>query len=153
MIISKTIEFDMGHRIPYHKSKCRSPHGHRYKLTVYVEGDVIDLEGKSDHGMVMDFSDVKNIMMKEVHDQFDHAFVYWDKDEALCDFYHKEDHFKSIKVPFTPTVENLSAWIYRLMDTSLCTRYKDKLKLHHVELYETPTCKATFRSEDDVPWN
>ena len=149
MIISKTIEFDMGHRIPYHKSKCRSPHGHRYMLTAYLQGDVVDLEGKSDHGMVMDFSDIKTILMKEVHDVLDHSFIYWEKDEVLCDFYHKEDHFKSIKVPFTPTVENLAAWIYKLLDIGFCVRYKDGLKLQKVELFETPTCKAICYGTED----
>ena len=142
MIISKAIEFDMGHRIPYHKSKCRSPHGHRYKLTVYLEGDVVDLEGKSDHGMVMDFSDIKRIMMAHVHDVLDHAFIYWEKDEALCDFYHNEDHFKSVKVSFTPTVENLSAWMFGILHKRIHDHYMNNLILHHVELYETPTCKA-----------
>ena len=139
----------MGHRIPHHKSKCRSPHGHRYKLTVYLKGDVIDIEGKSDHGMVMDFSDIKKIMMEEIHDQFDHAFVYWDKDEALCDFYHKEDHFKSVKVPFTPTVENLAGWIFHELHQRYEDVYGTELILKKVELYETPTCKAICYGLED----
>ncbi|MBI4225594.1 6-carboxytetrahydropterin synthase [Candidatus Roizmanbacteria bacterium] len=40
MVITKIIEFDMGHRIPNHKSQCRNLHGHRYKLEVNLEGDV-----------------------------------------------------------------------------------------------------------------
>tara|TARA_Y100000310_G_C20502198_1_gene724565 strand:- start:212 stop:673 length:462 start_codon:yes stop_codon:yes gene_type:complete len=152
MIISKTIEFDMGHRIPYHKSKCKSPHGHRYKLTAYLEGDIADLEGKSDHGMVMDFKDVKKILMKYIHDDFDHGFMYWEKDEVMDDFFKKESYFNSIKVPFTPTAENIVAYIFKYLDEKYKDIYDTGLKLYKLELWETPTCKAVFRRIDDVPW-
>ena len=151
MVISKEIEFDMGHRIPHHKSKCRSPHGHRYKLIAYLEGDVVDLEGKSDHGMVMDFGDIKRIMMKDVHDVLDHSFMYWEKDEEMSKFYEKENHFKSNKMSFTPTVENMAAWIFECLDRCLREVYEEKLLLHHVELYETPTCKAICYNRTP-PW-
>jgi len=149
VIISKEIEFDMGHRIPHHKSKCRSPHGHRYKLIVYLMGDVLDLEGESDHGMVMDFSDIKKILMEEIDEQFDHAFVYWEKDEALCDFYEKEDHFKSVKVSFTPTVENLAGWFFHQLHVRFMDTYGNNLTLNAVELFETPTCKAVCHGLED----
>ena len=152
MLISKEIEFDMGHRVPYHKSKCVNPHGHRYRIRVTLSGDVVDLEGKSDHGMVMDFKDVKRVLMKYIHDDFDHGFMYWEKDEVMDEFFKNESYFNKIKVPFTPTAENIAAWVFKYLDEKYTDIYDTGLELHKVELWETPTCKATFRRSDDIPW-
>jgi 6-pyruvoyltetrahydropterin/6-carboxytetrahydropterin synthase len=39
--VTKIVEWDMGHRVPNHKSKCRNPHGHRYRLEVTIGGPLI----------------------------------------------------------------------------------------------------------------
>ena len=57
LTITRKLEFDAGHRIPDHKSQCRNLHGHRYTLEITLVGAVIDVEGSSDNGMIMDFSD------------------------------------------------------------------------------------------------
>ena len=59
LTITRKLEFDAGHRIPDHKSQCRNLHGHRYVLEITLVGNVIDQEGNSDNGMIMDFSEVK----------------------------------------------------------------------------------------------
>jgi 6-pyruvoyl tetrahydropterin synthase/QueD family protein len=61
LTITRKLEFDAGHRIPDHKSQCRNLHGHRYTLEITLVGAVIDVEGSSDNGMIMDFSDIKSI--------------------------------------------------------------------------------------------
>ena len=61
MLITKCLEIDMGHRVPNHKSKCATPHGHRYKIEVGVDDKVIDTKGVSDEGMVIDFGDKRFI--------------------------------------------------------------------------------------------
>lgn len=82
--ISKTIEFDAGHRVPTHAGQCRSPHGHRYKVTVRVSGRVVpDLDLASESGMVTDFAFLKDTMMRLVHKTYDHAFIVWEKDDAM----------------------------------------------------------------------
>ena len=58
MFITRRLEFDAGHRIPHLKSQCRHLHGHRYALEVTLSGEIIQVEGVSEQGMVMDFSDV-----------------------------------------------------------------------------------------------
>ena len=42
MLITKEIEIDAAHRVPNHKSKCRTFHGHRYRIEVGVDDKVID---------------------------------------------------------------------------------------------------------------
>ena len=66
--IRRWIETDTGHRVPNHKSKCCHLHGHRYRWEAEIEGDVVDVEGVSDEGMLIDFSDVSAILKEHVHD-------------------------------------------------------------------------------------
>ena len=78
--IRRWVETDTGHRVPNHKSKCRHFHGHRYRWEAELTGDIIQSEGASDEGMVMDFSDVSALLNTYIHDVVDHAFVVFEKD-------------------------------------------------------------------------
>lgn len=146
MRITKIIEWDMGHRIPNHKSKCKNPHGHRYKLEITVEGDLSAKIGESNQGMVIDFSDIKKILMTEVHDVCDHGFMYWENDLEMSKFYKLHPKFKSIKVDFVPTAECISDWIFKRLEKKLAKSYKRSLTLVKVQLWETPTSSAIINS-------
>ncbi len=61
MLITRRLEFDAGHRIPDHKSQCRHLHGHRYAIEITLSGDIINKAGDAANGMVMDFSQVKDL--------------------------------------------------------------------------------------------
>ena len=69
--IRRWVETDTGHRVPNHKSKCRHMHGHRYRWEAELEGDVVTERGVSDEGMLMDFSDISNILEEHIHDVID----------------------------------------------------------------------------------
>lgn len=79
--ITRRVEFDAGHRIPDHKSKCRNVHGHRYVLECTVTGKLGD-QG-SDRGMIKDFGDLKQIMLDNVAEPWDHAFLVYCDDELM----------------------------------------------------------------------
>ena len=61
MLITRRLEFDAGHRIPDHRSQCRHLHGHRYVIEITLSGNIIDKAGDAANGMVMDFSQVKDL--------------------------------------------------------------------------------------------
>ena len=93
MKITKIIQWDMGHRILNHRSVCKGLHGHRYKAEITVEGKLVNSSTKSEHGMVMDFADIKSIAKTEIHDKLDHGFMVWEKDDELIEFFrHTEGH-------------------------------------------------------------
>lgn len=148
MKISKQIEWDMGHRVANHKSKCRNLHGHRYKAEITVEGRLIDVDGASDEGMVIDFGDIKEIMTKQIHDVLDHGFMVWSKDYVLINFFKKNKDLKHIIVPFIPTSENIAGWVFLNLDKKFKDRYKTGLKLYSVKLWETPTSVAICTRKD-----
>jgi 6-pyruvoyltetrahydropterin/6-carboxytetrahydropterin synthase len=142
--ISKEIEFDAGHRVPLHESKCKNPHGHRYRVVAYIEGDLIT-EGP-ESGMVRDFSVVKQLLVDLVHDKYDHGFIVHEDDlDVLEAFqviltnegYRSNLDFKVIVVPFIPTAECLAKGIYDDMKPHLPNLFK-------VEVWETPTSCAEY---------
>ena len=74
--IRRYVETDTGHRVPNHKSKCRHMHGHRYRFEAEIEGDVVQVAGVSEEGMLMDFSDISTILTKVVHDVIDLSLIH-----------------------------------------------------------------------------
>ena len=76
--ITRKLEFDAGHRIPDHNSQCRNLHGHRYTLLITLIGEVVKQDGVSDNGMIMDFSDVKELALEHLVSLWDHAFFVYE---------------------------------------------------------------------------
>jgi 6-pyruvoyltetrahydropterin/6-carboxytetrahydropterin synthase len=143
MIITKEIEIDMGHRIPNHKSKCSSCHGHRYKIEVGVDGNLITTEGSSDEGMVIDFGDLKQVMIDVLDKQFDHGFIIYEKD-SLVSALRNDKSTKLTVVEFIPTAENLAIFWFNLLRSRLQDR---GIKLSYVKVFETPTSTAYYEGE------
>tara|TARA_Y200000002_G_scaffold274246_1_gene228567 strand:+ start:2433 stop:2843 length:411 start_codon:yes stop_codon:yes gene_type:complete len=88
-------------------------HGHNYELIVKFEGEI-----DQDTGMVMDLSDLKKIIVREVEDVLDHKNLNLDI-----------DYFKD-KIPSS---ENLAVFIWNKLNDSI--ELEGKLS---IVLYETP---------------
>jgi len=153
--INKEIEFDAGHRVPLHESKCKNPHGHRYRVVARVFGELIT-EGP-ESGMVRDFSVVKQLLTKHVHDRFDHGFIVAkadgpmlhalgelnDDNEVLVDHASGEENrygWKVIVVDYYPTAECLARDIYDTLKPELPN-------LFGIDVWETPTSCATYMED------
>ncbi len=146
MRIGKVIQWDMGHRVLNHRSVCRGLHGHRYKAEICVEGNLVEKENASEEGMVIDFADIKKTAQKFIQEELDHAFMVWDKDEELLDFFKKSKGHKPVIVPFTPTAENVAAYIYANLKDKFADVFNTGLRLHSIKLWETPTSYAICES-------
>tara|TARA_B100000700_G_C14774315_1_gene728232 strand:+ start:239 stop:685 length:447 start_codon:yes stop_codon:yes gene_type:complete len=144
MDITKIIQWDMGHRIENHRSICKGLHGHRYKAEICISGDLITEAGVSEEGMVMDFADLKKIALSEILDKMDHGFMVHDKDIEMINFFKKHDGHKPVIVPFVPTAENVSKYIYEILSKKILDIKDQNLKLKYVKLWETPTSYAKF---------
>lgn len=149
--ISKEVQFDSGHRVPTHKGKCKFPHGHRYRVIANCVGSIIDDPSRADHGMLVDFGDLKNAMNKLIHDRLDHKFIVWQDDgrmrtilggfaiQGIEDW--KEAYYL---FPYIPTAENIACWSFQQLDPYLTELYGDDLRLESVQVWETPTSEATY---------
>lgn len=148
MLISKQIEWDMGHRVMNHHSKCKNIHGHRYRMEIVMKGNLITKEGLSSEGMVIDFGDIKSIAISNIHDILDHGFMVWEKDGLLVKIFSKNPQLKHIIVPFTTTAENIAAWCFKRLASSFSDTFGTNLKLHSIKIWETPTSLVICKEED-----
>ena len=143
--IRRYVETDTGHRVPNHKSKCRHLHGHRYRFEAEIEGDVVSVEGVSDEGMLMDFSDVSHILTEKIHDVVDHAFVVFEGDkQAIAALKMMNDDHRTLIVDFIPTAENLAKWAFEQVEPHIQSVYGNKLRLVAMHVRETPKSTASW---------
>ena len=137
----------MGHRVLNHRSVCKGLHGHRYKAEICVEGELVLESGASEEGMVIDFADIKKVALKFIQEELDHAFMVWDKDEELLEFFNKSKGQKPVIVPFTPTAENVASYIFFMLKDKFKDVFKTGLHLHSVKIWETPTSYALYEQK------
>ena len=134
----------MGHRVLNHRSVCKGLHGHRYKAEICVEGKLIEEKGASEEGMVIDFADIKKVAQKFIQEELDHAFMVWDRDHELLEFFKSSQGHKPVIVPFTPTAENVAAYIFNELKDKFTDVFQTGLKLQSVKLWETPSSYALY---------
>jgi 6-pyruvoyltetrahydropterin/6-carboxytetrahydropterin synthase len=144
--IRRWVETDTGHRVPNHSSKCRHIHGHRYRWEAEIEGEVIDIEGVSDQGMLIDFSVISSILNKYIHDIVDHAFLVYSGDAVMLDSLQSlGDEHRTVVLPFIPTAENLAKWAFEQVSPHISTEYGNQIRLVAMHVRETPKSWASWR--------
>jgi 6-pyruvoyltetrahydropterin/6-carboxytetrahydropterin synthase len=142
MDITTRLEFDAGHRIPNHKSNCKNLHGHRYAIEVTVTGPIHEDSKSSDFGMVIDFSDVKQIIKDLVVERWDHAFIVYQDDKEIINFLNTIPNHKTVIFPVVPTAENMASEAYRILSVEFKKRFNHQLTIKRIRMYETPNSWA-----------
>lgn len=143
--VTKEFRFEMAHVLWNYDGPCRNVHGHSYKLFVTITGIPVQDPSNPKNGMVMDFSDLKKIVRKEITDVFDHSVVVNNTfdNEKLGKF--SELFGNVVPVSYQPTCENLVAdfatRIMRLLPSATT--------LHSLKLYETATSYAEWFAADN----
>lgn len=152
---SKEIEFDAGHRVPYHDSQCRYLHGHRYRVRATVEAhDTVQPDPDNPRsGMVLDFGEIKKALVTQVHDPFDHKLILWDQDPLVSNEFWDCLNGSAIArdglvlISSIPTAEELARIFFDRVNAYLKPRVPSAVLLEKIEVWETPTSLATYRGE------
>lgn len=118
VIVSKEFTFDSAHHLHCYEGKCKSLHGHTYKLQVLISGFT------DDRGFVIDFSDIKRIVKERVLNKLDHRYL------------------NEVLPPMNTTAENMVVWIYEQIQEGLRPFDNQQLQLEELRLWETPTSFA-----------
>jgi 6-pyruvoyltetrahydropterin/6-carboxytetrahydropterin synthase len=124
--LGKIFSFSAAHRLPSHKGLCRRLHGHTYKLEVRVSGEPITSQICPDWGMIIDFTELKNIVKEVVLDSHDHVY--------LNDIYPN------------PTAEVMVYAIAKAIHEKLPVRVHLKM----VKLWETETSYAIWKTTENL---
>ncbi len=125
--ITKEFKFDSAHRLYDNNlseeenikifGKCSNLHGHTYHLFITVSGE-------EKNGMMINFTDLKNIVNKNVIDKFDHKCL---------------NETPEMKGMLT-TCENQVDIIWNLLEKDLII---NGVQLEEIKLYETETSFTT----------
>jgi 6-pyruvoyltetrahydropterin/6-carboxytetrahydropterin synthase len=143
--VTKEFSFEMAHALWNYDGPCRNVHGHSYRLFVTLSGTPADNHYDPKNGMVIDFTDLKNIVKKEIISVFDHAVT-------LSENYGKEKiellrsiFGNTVVVDYQPTCENLVADFAARIKKQLT----EKVRVHSLKLYETTTSYAEWYASDN----
>lgn len=139
--VTKEFKFEMAHALWGYDGPCKNIHGHSYTLAVTVKGKPIDEHQHPKSGMIMDFGDLKKIVVSEIIEKFDHCLILSNKDHLVSVLTDQ----KVIAVDFQPTCENMLIHFSELIMHKL-PKY---VSLHHLLLKETSTSYAEWYAEDN----
>ena len=120
LLVTKIFSFEYAHYLPDYPGKCKNLHGHRGILKVTVSGPPKDAQDDYP-GMIVDFSILKKIVVREVIDKFDH--------NLLNDVFPEEN---------PPTAENMTVWVVNTLSKFFGNN------LRRVQVYETNDSFAEF---------
>lgn len=135
----------MAHALLGYDGLCKHIHGHSYKLFVSLIGIPIKDEKSPKQGMVIDFSDLKQIVKEPIVDYFDHALVLNEKAAREIPHEGGEMYKKIHLLDIQPTCENLVLHIVDIINS----RLPEGVELFSVRLYETATSFAEWCANDN----
>ncbi len=173
MLIKREIQIDMGHSLSQYNGPCFSYHGHRCRILCSFEGSASLGRGYS-LGMIEDFSYLKQVMMKEIHEVLDHGWAIWKGDTEEIDItncctvkttskslveyvgvssldFIKARNKKVLVTDDPPTAETLAKYFGEKVRMAILDR---PFYLHSLEWWETPNnCAVYFPGEERESFN
>ncbi len=143
--VTREFTFEMAHALRNYDGPCRNVHGHSYRLFVTVSGVPVDDINNPKTGMVIDFTELKNIILNRIVNIFDHSVVVsrdFDKDKMEM---MTKTFGNVVLVDYQPTCENLvSDFAERLKG-----EFPTGTALHSIKLYETAKSFAEWVASDN----
>ena len=131
--VSRQIDFCYGHRLLNYRGKCRHLHGHNGKVLITIAASGLD-----DNGMVLDFSDIKNVISRWIDENLDHRMILSRNDPAVPVLQELGEPLFLLES--NPTAENIAKAIFDFAADQ-------GFPIVEVRLWETPNCSATYCSD------
>ncbi len=128
--VTREIDFCYGHRLLNYEGKCKHLHGHNGRAVITIEAPSLD-----DRGMVLDFSEIKEVVAKWIDENLDHRMILCRKDPVVPMLQEMGEPLYLIDE--NPTAESIARVIYEK------TR-EAGFPVVEVRLWETPKCYATY---------
>lgn len=134
--ISKKFNFEAAHALYGYDGKCRNIHGHSYSLKITLIGEVINDLNSPKLGMVIDVSDLKRIVEKEIIDKLDHSIIINKNspNKILGDNLIDQGH-KVVFLENQPTSENIIIHIKNKLEN----KFPNNVIICKIKLKETET--------------
>ena len=129
--VSREINFCYGHRLLNYAGKCRYLHGHNGRAIITIESQTLD-----ERGMVLDFTEIKQVVSSWIDDNLDHRMLLHQSDPVVS-------ILRGLGEPLflmdeNPTAENIAKLIYEFTASR-------GFPIVECRLWETPKCYATYQ--------
>ena len=135
--VYRKFEFDAGHRLMGHESRCVYLHGHRYRVTVQVEPEV----GLDTIGRVIDFSVIKDTLGAWLDHNWDHQMILNSADTDAIEAVSRFCRYGSpYLLPYNPTAEYLAKYLIEEICPALFKNVP--VQVVKITVDETPNCSA-----------
>ena len=128
--VSREIDFCYGHRLLNYPGKCRHLHGHNGRAVIAFEASDLD-----SRGMVLDFSEIKNVISRWIDGHLDHRMILNRADPVVPVLQNMGEPLYLMDV--NPTAENIAKRIYEIA-------VEQGFPVVEVRLWETPRCCAAY---------
>lgn len=135
----RQLEFDAGHRVHLHESKCRNAHGHRYRM-LFEARALPSADPLDSLGRVIDFSAMKERLGPYIDTHLDHGFLCFAGDSEMLNALMKIEGQKIYTMPYNPTAENIARHFLDVVCPGLFAG--SAIEIIRVTVYETPNCFA-----------
>lgn len=132
--VTREIRFCYGHRLLNYDGKCRHLHGHNGRAVISLATPRLD-----PLGMVVDFSQIKQIVQGWIDDSLDHRMLLHKDDPVLP--YLRQQGEPVFVMDVNPTAENIAKLIY---DYTAAQGFP----VVEVQLWETDHCYASYRGQN-----
>ena len=129
--VTREFHFCYGHRLLKHAGKCAHLHGHNARAVLTLQAESLDALG-----MVTDFGILRERLGDWIDATLDHCMILHREDPALPALRELGEPVQV--VDFNPTAENLARLLYDKARAA-------GLPVVEVALWETASCKATYR--------
>jgi 6-pyruvoyltetrahydropterin/6-carboxytetrahydropterin synthase len=143
--ITREFTFEMAHVLQNYDGPCRNVHGHSYRLFVTISGIPVNDTSNPKNGMVVDFSELKRIVMSRIVDIFDHAVVVSSDYDPEKMQMMKNTFGNTVVTDYQPTCENLVADFAERLRNEL----PKGVELHSLKLYETAKSYSEWFASDN----
>jgi len=144
--VTKHFMFEMAHVLHNYDGPCRNIHGHSYKLSVTLIGKPLLCKNHPKDGLVIDFSDIKEAVQKEILDHFDYALVL---NRACGENIKKilsKQFDKILTLPCQPSCENLVIEFKNRLENV----FNHSCRLISLRLKETSSSWAEWNLSDNI---
>jgi 6-pyruvoyltetrahydropterin/6-carboxytetrahydropterin synthase len=143
--VTREFTFEMAHVLGNYDGPCRNVHGHSYRLFVTLSGVPVNNINNPKNGMVIDFTELKNIVLNKIVNQFDHSVVISKEFDREKKGMMEKIFGNTVVVDYQPTCENLvSDFAGRLKNVM-----PSGVTLHSLRLYETAKSYAEWFASDN----
>jgi len=130
-LVTREIDFCYGHRLLNYSGKCKFLHGHNGRAVIAIAAEQLD-----ERGMVLDFSEIKNVVSRWIDENLDHRMLLHRDDPIVPSLQLAGEPLYLLDC--NPTAENIAKLIHEFTASH-------GFPVVETRLWETPRCFATYR--------